>query len=219
MNDLSKARIVEKGKETAKGFLIVVFWLAIFLIVTTPPTIIILRLLKDVARTTNDSYTEAFCSLLGIYLLGFVYLGLPMAIASARFYLWGTDFPHSKWYKSLVILRDILHPGSFFLSAETVQTHLNRRMDYGSPIQFIIDQYDPKPIQVISYIFISASMWPLRAILSGGFVSLFLVLALVFIVASIIYHLIIGICFLVCFPFKLFATTPKNQPQSCDSKS
>lgn len=219
MDSFSKADLVKNGRETMKGFLIVVFWLAIFLIVTTPPTIIILRLLKDVARTTNDNYIEAFCSLLSIYLFGFVYLGLPMAMASAGFYLWGTKFPKSKWHKTLVIFRDTLHPSSFVLYAETVATELNRRQDYDSPIQFIIDQYDPKPIQVIGYILLSASMWPFRAMLSGGYVSVILLVALVCIVLAITVCILKAICFLICLPFKPFTTTQKNQPQSCNSKS
>ncbi len=209
MDSLSKARIVEKAKETMKGFLIVVFWVAIFLIVTTPPTVIALRLLEDLMRTTGDKHIEALCRLMSIYLLGFVYLGLPMAMASAGFYLWGTNFPRSKWYKTLVVFRDTLHPSSFVLYAETVATELNRRQDYESFIQFIIDQYDPKPIQVIGYILLSASMWPFRAMLSGGYVSLILLVVLVCIVLAIIVCTLKAIWFLTCLPFKLFTTTPK----------
>ncbi len=156
--------------------------------------------LKVIATTTDKKDFGGLCNLVGDYLLGWRYIGIPMAIASAGFYLWGPDFSRSKWYEPLVILRDILHPGSFFLCApETVQTHLNLRMNYASFIRLAINEYDPKPIEVVIYILISASMWPLRAIFSGGFISLFLLCASICIIAVIILCIFKAIWFLICF--------------------
>ncbi len=204
-----------------KGFLILVFWVSIFLIIAVPTTVVARGLLENVIQMAGNSHAEASYNLLSIYLLGFVFFGLPMAIVSARFYLWGTDFPKLKWYKPLMILRDILHPGSFVVSASEAgsQAHVNYRGDYNSLIRFIINEYNPKKIQVIIYVFISASLWPLRAMLSGLFLSYALIIILVSVVLGTIYYLILCIAFLIRLPFRLFAPTPKNQSQSCDSKS
>jgi len=219
MDSLSKPCLVKKGRETAKAILLMVFLSAVFSVFAIPSTIIALGLIEDVMRMADENHIEAFCKLFSLYLLGFRYIGIPMAVASAGFYLWGTDFPRSPWYKTLVYLRNALHPISFVLSSETVQTHLNRRCDYDSPIQTMIDEENPTPWQVIGYIFLSASMWPIRVSLSGAFVSFLLGIASACILLVITVYILKAIWFLICLPFKLFTTTQKNQTQSCDNKS
>ncbi len=131
--------------------------------------------------------------IINVYTAGYSAIGLPMAIMSAIFYLWGEDFSKSKWHTFLDVIRNMLHPPHFALFFDCEFNENNQREHFLGPIKRIIDPKKPTLPQVLTYVFLSAAVWPIKLSITGFICLITLFIILCILLFGLMYALLIAI--------------------------
>ncbi len=101
-------------------------------------------------------------TLIGLYSFGLLYIGLPAARLSLKLYSLGADMERHRQRKLLIILRYMLHPGSFIFGY-THPERSNNQLNYKGPIAEIVKKDDIWNLASRDrYLFWSSFAWPLR---------------------------------------------------------